>query len=399
MYDFIIIGGGIIGLSTALHLTKAYPGKRILVLEKEASLSYHQTGHNSGVIHTGVYYKPGGMKARFCQQGAQSMPAFCDEHGIRYETCGKVIVAVREAELPWFKNLHQRGLENGVKIKEISLEALKEIEPHVKAIKALHVPDTGIVDYVDVSNKYADLIREAGGEIKLNTKVVDIKETKQEAIVKTTQGEFKARYVIGCAGLQSDRIAKKAHAELDFRIVPFRGEYYDIKPDKKHLVKNLIYPVPDPSFPFLGVHFSRHIDGRVSIGPNAVLNCEGYQKLNINLKDLGNTLSYAGFWRLIGQYIKPGTGEMMRSLFKPLFLKRVQQYMPEITSKDITVSHCGIRAQALGAKGQLLQDFNIARSVKGRSLHVCNAPSPAATSSLQIGEYIVKKIQAEPLDL
>ena len=395
MYDFVIIGGGIVGLSTAMAIAQRYPQSRIAVLEKESSWAFHQTGHNSGVIHSGIYYKPGSYKAKFCREGSRTMVEFCQKHGIDHEVCGKVIVATVEKELPLLENLYQRGLENGLDVSKISGSQVKEIEPHVRCLAGIHVPSTGIVNYKQVGQKYADLIRFQGGELYLNTKVENITATADTQVLETTNGTFETRFIINCAGLYSDRIAKLGQVNPPAKIVPFRGEYYELVPEKRDLVKTLIYPVPNPNFPFLGVHFTRMIDGSVHAGPNAVLSFkrEGYQKTDFNGRDLAEVLAYPGFWKLAAKHADEGIREIIRSLSKAAFVRSLQKLIPEVRSEDLIPTHAGVRAQALKNDGKLVDDFLI---VKGQnSLHVCNAPSPAATSSLEIGRAIVEQIPKE----
>ena len=395
MYDFAIVGGGIVGLSTALAIAQRYPHSRIAVLEKESSWAFHQTGHNSGVIHSGIYYKPGSFKAKFCHAGNRSMVEFCQEHGIDYDVCGKVIVATVEKELPLLENLYQRGLENGLDVAKISGSEVKEIEPHVRCLAGIRVPSTGIVNYSQVGQKYADLIKLQGGELYLNTKVEKIAATPHTQVLETTNGSFETHFVINCAGLHSDRIAKLGQVNPPAKIVPFRGEYYELVPEKRHLVKTLIYPVPNPNFPFLGVHFTRMIDGSVHAGPNAVLSFkrEGYKKTDFNGRDLAEVLTYPGFWKLAAKHADEGIREIIRSLNKAAFVRSLQKLIPEVRSEDLIPTPAGVRAQALMNNGKLVDDFLI---VKGQnSLHVCNAPSPAATSSLEIGKAIVEQIPKE----
>ncbi|MDJ0691605.1 MAG: L-2-hydroxyglutarate oxidase [Xenococcaceae cyanobacterium MO_188.B32] len=392
MYDFTIVGGGIVGLSTAMALGQTYPQAKIAVLEKESQWAFHQTGHNSGVIHSGIYYKPGGFKARFCRAGNRSMVEFCQQHNIDYEICGKVIVAVEESELPLLENLYQRGLQNGLKVSKISAEEVKEIEPHVRCLAGLHVPSTGIVNYKQVCQKFADLIRLQGGELYLNTKLVRIVNASNSQILETTQGMFATKFVINCAGLHSDRVAKLGKAKPDAKIIPFRGEYYELIPEKRSLVNTLIYPVPNPAFPFLGVHFTKMIDGSVHAGPNAVLSFkrEGYHKTDFELKDLVEVLTYPGFWKLAAKHSDEGIQEIIRSFSKAAFVRSLQRLIPEVQADDLIPTHAGVRAQALRNNGKLVDDFSI---VKGQnSIHVCNAPSPAATSSIEIGKAIVEQI-------
>ncbi|AFY31953.1 L-2-hydroxyglutarate oxidase [Calothrix sp. PCC 7507] len=392
MYDFAIIGGGIVGLSTALALGKRYPHARILVLEKESKWAFHQTGNNSGVIHSGIYYKPGSFKAKFCRDGSRSMVEFCQEHGIDHDVCGKVIVATEESEIPRLENLYQRGVENGIEVQKISPEAVKEIEPHVKCVAGIKVFSTGIVNYKQVCEKYAELIQQQGGDLRLNTKVEKILCAGKNQVLETNQGSFETRFVINCAGLHSDRIAKLGQVEPQAKIVPFRGEYYELTPEKRYLVKTLIYPVPNPDFPFLGVHFTRMIDGSVHAGPNAVLSLkrEGYKKTDFDLRDFTEVMTYPGFWKLAAKHADEGIQEIIRSFSKAAFTSSLQKLIPEVQSQDLVPTHAGVRAQALMNDGKLVDDFLI---VQGQnSVHVCNAPSPAATSSLEIGKAILAQI-------
>ncbi|MGO4890555.1 L-2-hydroxyglutarate oxidase [Anaerobacillus sp. MEB173] len=392
MYDFAIVGGGIVGLSTGMALYEKYPDAKIVLLEKENVVAMHQTGHNSGVIHSGIYYKPGSFKARFARQGSQSMRQFCEEHGIEHDICGKVIVATKIEELPLLDNLFNRGIENELNIRKIGSEELNEIEPHVNGVAAIHVPMAGIVNYKQVSEVFADIIRKQGGEIVLGAKVEKITEAENSSIVETAQQTYHTRFVINCAGLHSDRVAKMAGYLPDMKIVPFRGEYFKLKPEKRHLVKNLIYPVPNPNFPFLGVHFTRMIGGEVDAGPNAVLSLkrEGYRKTDFNLKDFSEVMANKGFWKLASKYLKEGAEEMYRSFSKERFVKSLQELIPEVTEEDLVPAPAGVRAQALKSDGGLVDDFHII--VGKRSIHICNAPSPAATASIEIGKAIVDRI-------
>jgi L-2-hydroxyglutarate oxidase len=392
IYDQIIIGGGIVGLATAMQLAQRNPNTRILVLEKEKEIASHQTGNNSGVIHSGIYYKPGSFKAKFCRDGCRSMVAFCQEHNIPHEVCGKVIVATKPEELPRLNNLYQRGLENGIPIAKLSDEQVQAIEPHVRCLAGIRVDSTGIVDYKQVCQKYAEILRDRAGNLQLNTQVIHIKETSEGYVIKTNQGDFEGRFLINCAGLYSDRVAKLGGVNPEAKIIPFRGEYYELKPEKRYLVKNLIYPVPNPNFPFLGVHFTRMIDGNVHAGPNAVLSFkrEGYRKTDLNLRDLAESLTYPGLWKLVAQYGAIGVGEIIRSFSKTAFVRSLQQLIPEVQPEDVIPTHAGVRAQALSPTGNLVDDFLI---VEGRkALHICNAPSPAATASLEIGKAIAERV-------
>jgi L-2-hydroxyglutarate oxidase len=391
-YDYVVIGGGIVGFSTAYHLGKSFPGARVLLLEKEAGPAYHQTGRNSGVIHSGIYYKPGSFKAQFAKSGALSMVAFCKEHGIAHNVCGKVIVATKESELPLLENLYQRGLQNECPVEKVSAERVREIEPHVKCVAGVLVKSTGITSYVEICRKYLELIETAGGVVKFNQPVNGIEERGNVKVVKTPTAEYEAKFIINCAGLHSDRVARMAGADPGARIVPFRGEYFELVPEKRHLVKTLIYPVPNPDFPFLGVHFTKMIDGSVHAGPNAVLALkrEGYFKTDFNLRDFSETMAFGGFWKLISKNLGEGLKEMHRSFFKSAFVHSLQQLIPEVRSEDLVPCKAGVRAQALFDDGRLVDDFLI---VKGKgTLHVCNAPSPAATASLEIGKSIVNQL-------
>ncbi|MGE7765795.1 L-2-hydroxyglutarate oxidase [Peribacillus sp. NPDC096540] len=392
MYDFAIVGGGIVGLSTGMALYERFPNARVVVIEKESVVADHQTGHNSGVIHSGIYYKPGSFKARFARQGSKSMTEFCQIHGIEHDICGKVIVATKPDELPILNDLYTRGLQNELAIQKISVDELKEIEPHVNGLGAIRVPQAGIVNYRQVSEKIADIIKEYGGEIKLNTKVEKINEESDSVTIETNTGTLKARMVINCAGLHSDRIAAAAGYKTDMKIVPFRGEYFKLIPEKRYLVNHLIYPVPNPKFPFLGVHFTRMISGEVDAGPNAVLSFkrEGYKKTDFNAKDLSEVLSYKGFWKLASKFMKEGMDEYVRSFSKKQFTKSLQELIPEIQEDDLIPAPAGVRAQALQDDGIMVDDFHIIMGK--RTIHVCNAPSPAATASIEIGKEVVNRI-------
>ena len=394
-YDLTIIGGGILGLATALKITAAHPNIRLLLLEKEAQLARHQTGNNSGVIHSGLYYRPGSLKAQSCVGGRGELIAFCDANNIPYEICGKVVVATSSAELPRLEELHRRGLANGLKGMEIiGPERLKEIEPHATGIKALYVPETGIVDYRKVAAAYGEKVRDANGDIRLSQRVVGILDRGAEIILQTSGGDYRTKNLINCGGLQSDIVAqmmggKNHHSQgEEHRIIPFRGEYYKIAPAREHLVKNLIYPVPDPTFPFLGVHFTRMARGGVEAGPNAVFAYarEGYSHSDINLRDLWRTVSFKGFWAITGKYWQTGFGELYRSLSKKAFVRALQKLLPEIGADDLVPGGAGVRAQAVSASGALVDDFVIKES-QG-AIHVLNAPSPGATASLAIGQSI-----------
>ncbi|MFP7255453.1 L-2-hydroxyglutarate oxidase [Terribacillus goriensis] len=393
MYDIAIVGGGIVGLATAYAILREAPDKRIAILEKETELAMHQTGHNSGVIHSGIYYKPGSFKAAFAKRGSESMLTFCREAGIEVEQCGKVIVATKEAELEQLDQLYRRGLANGLAIEKIDRDQLQQIEPYANGIAAIRVPQAGIVDYKQVCHVLAERIQSRVGTIMLGSEVVQIEEKLHQAVVHTKAGSLQASYVINCAGLHSDRIAKAAGYLTDTKIVPFRGEYYELKPQARHYVKHLIYPVPDPAFPFLGVHFTRMIGGGVEAGPNAVLGFkrEAYRKTDIAFADVADTLRFPGFWKLAGKYYRQGAAEYFRSFFKSQFVKSLQELIPAIEADDLEAAPAGVRAQALQHDGGLVDDFQLVRGK--RTLHVCNAPSPAATASLEIGKYIWKQVK------
>ncbi len=391
-FDLTIIGGGIVGLASALEVVQRHPQLKLLVLEKEDRLAAHQTGHNSGVIHSGIYYKPGSLKAQTCVSGARDLVAFCEEHGIPYERCGKVVVATAAEELPRLEELFRRGTANGVAgLEMIGPERLREIEPHATGIKALYVPTTGIIDFPRVAHTYARLVREKGGEIKTGHRVQKIAQADGGLVLETSQGAVQSKFLINCGGLFSDRLARMAGANPDLQIIPFRGEYYTIAPQRRGLVKNLIYPVPDPALPFLGVHFTRTIAGLVEAGPNAVLAFarEGYRTTDFDLLDLRETLTFPGFWAMSRKYWQTGIGEMYRSLSKRAFLKALQRLLPDLTIADLQPGGSGVRAQAIATSGALVDDFIIA--ITGNALHVLNAPSPGATASLAIGRLIVEK--------
>lgn len=392
MFDFTIIGGGIVGISAAYHLLSSSPGAKVLVLEKEPSLGLHQTGRNSGVIHSGIYYRPGSLKARFAVEGSRAMYAFCRRHDIPHERCGKVIVAVREEEFPQLEALYRRGIANGLRLEKWTPEELREREPHVRGLEALYVPDTGIVDFSRVLQVLAATAEEKGAEIRTSAKVEEIEEHREFTEVHTSGETVQTRFLVNCAGLFSDRIARRARVSLDLKIVPFRGEYYELRPEKCHLVKNLIYPVPNPAFPFLGVHFTRMIDGTVHVGPNAVLALkrEGYRKRDIRLEDALEVLTYPAFWKIALRYMSEGIGELVRSFSKAALVKMIRRYVPELEADDLIPSPAGVRAQALAKDGRLLDDFVILASERG--LHVLNAPSPAATASLKIGAHIADRV-------
>ncbi len=388
-YDVIVIGGGIVGLATAYQTLKKKPSLKLALIEKEDRLCKHQTGNNSGVIHSGLYYKPGSLKAKNCIDGYQMLLDFCDQESIPYDLCGKVVVATDDFQKPLLENLYNRGLENGLNdITKLSIEELKEIEPHVNGIAALKVPYTGIIDYVAVSEKYGEKIREMGGDIFLGEKVIKINKESKESTVETSKQSLKGNLVINCGGLYSDRLARQTSDDVDLKIIPFRGEYFKLKPEKEYLVKHLIYPVPDPNFPFLGVHFTRMINGGIEAGPNAVLafRREGYKKSQVHLGELMESLLWPGFQKVAFKYWKTGFGEMYRSFSKAAFTKALQKLIPEIQENDLVDGGAGVRAQACDRTGGLLDDFAIFES-EG-AINICNAPSPAATSSLSIGNTV-----------
>ena len=388
-FDLAVVGGGIVGLATARALLAERPGLRLVILEKEARLASHQTGHNSGVIHSGIYYKPGSLKARLCVEGARLMKEFCAQHGIRVDPIGKVIVATSEAELPRLQALFERGTANGVQgLRILDRDRLREIEPHAAAMRAIHSPTTGIVDYGEVAQALARELLTQGTVIRTGARVSAIQRTDEGSTCRPRSGAVQARQLVNCAGLYSDLVARLAGARPGVRIIPFRGEYYMIRPERHDLVRGLIYPVPDPEFPFLGVHFTRTVHGDVEAGPNAVLAFarEGYRFGRIHLRELAGTLGYRGFWSMARRYWRTGSYEMYRSLSKAAFVQALQRLVPEIGPDDITPGGAGVRAQAVAEDGSLVDDFRIARSTD--AIHVLNAPSPAATASLAIGRHI-----------
>ena len=388
-YDIAIIGGGILGLSTAMQLAARAPKWRVAVLEKEEQLATHQTGHNSGVMHSGIYYRPGSHKAQFCVAGLNNLVKFCDENEIEYQQCGKVIIAIEESELGRLQDLYERGTANGVPDLEIvGPERLREIEPHVTGVQALWAPHTGIVDFTKVAAAYADKFQQAGGDIFTGAPVRKIIRSTGSVALETPKGTLQAKNLINCGGLYADRLAAMTGENVPVRIIPFRGEYYTLRPESHHLVSGLIYPVPDPQFPFLGVHFTRNIKGHVEAGPNAVLALrrEGYRKRDFHLGESLSNLAYPGFWKMSLKYWKIGMGEVYRSYNKRVFLRDLQRLLPEIKDSDLAGGGSGVRAQAVAKDGSLLDDFSI---IQGRdAIHVLNAPSPDATSSLAIGEHI-----------
>ncbi|MCL0043263.1 L-2-hydroxyglutarate oxidase [Dehalococcoidia bacterium] len=388
-YDVAVVGGGIVGLAIARELSQRFPKIVVGLVEKESEIGQHQTGHNSGVIHSGLYYQPGSFKAQFCVDGAERMKKYCTEHDIEFEVCGKLVVATDEEELPRLQTLFERGIANSVQgIEMIEQDQISEYEPHTRGLRAIVVPPTGIVDYQLVAASYATEIREHGSEIITDAEVVDIETRTDGLVLKTTAGDVQTKHLINAAGLHVDVIAKMLGVPVDVKIVPFRGEYYMLRPDREHLVNNLIYPVPDPAFPFLGVHFTRTIHGEREAGPNAVLAFarEGYTRTTFNVSDMAGTFRFPGFWAMTRKYWKMGAGEFYRSASKRAFVKALQKLMPEITESDLVPGHTGVRAQALDRQGNLLSDFSINET--RNAIHIRNAPSPAATSSLAIGEYV-----------
>ncbi|MGB8579926.1 MAG: L-2-hydroxyglutarate oxidase [Candidatus Sulfotelmatobacter sp.] len=389
-YNVTIVGGGIVGLAVALEIARRFPRVRLLLLEKEDHVGRHQSGHNSGVIHSGIYYKPGSLKAKLCVAGAAAMVEFCREHGIPHQICGKIIVATGEEEFPRLEELWRRGIANGLTgLKSIGPEELREIEPNATGLRAMVVPSTGITNYAAVCDKYAELITAQGGTILTSHAVRGLKRTANEIVVETNHGTFSSASLINCAGLFSDRISRMAGDDPQVMIVPFRGEYYDLIPERASLVRGLIYPVPDPRFPFLGVHFTRRVNGTVDAGPNAVLafRREGYRRTDFNLRDLASSLSFPGFWRMGAKNWRSGLDEFHRSFSKAAFVRALQRLVPAVQSTDLVPGGSGVRAQAVTREGALVDDFKFVPS--DRMLHVLNVPSPAATASLMIGRTIV----------
>jgi L-2-hydroxyglutarate oxidase len=390
--DVAIIGGGIVGLATAYRLQERFPGKTVVVLEKEREVAQHQTGHNSGVLHSGIYYKPGSLRATNCREGKRAMQEFCDKENIPYQLCGKVIVAINNDEIPRLDKIYERGLANGVNCQMIDGDRLREIEPHAAGIRAIHVPEAGIIDYRQVCERLALRITEAGGEIKTSAKVTGMYRREGRMLIQSTAGELEARLVVNCAGLFSDRVAWLSGQRPDAQIVPFRGEYFELKPSMHHLCRGLIYPVPDPDFPFLGVHFTRMIHGGVECGPNAVFafKREGYYKTSFNLMDTLESLTYPGFIRMALRHWRMGFHELWRSFNKGAFVTALQRLVPEVRGEHLVSAPAGVRAQALSRDGNLVDDFLIVEN--DLVINVCNAPSPAATASLNVGKLVVDKI-------
>jgi (S)-2-hydroxyglutarate dehydrogenase len=387
-YDITVIGGGIVGVSTALALKERFADAAILLLEKENRFAAHQTGHNSGVIHAGVYYRPGSLKADFCRRGSRATIDFCREHNLPFRQCGKLLVAVSDVEVERMQALEQRCIENKIRVRRIDRQELGRLEPRIQGLGALLVPATAICDFVKITRKMASLFQALGGEIQTGQAVVNVKESSDQVVLHTKGSAFATRYVIACGGLMADRLAKMMHIPLDFAIIPFRGEYFQLPKGRSHLVSHLIYPIPDPDLPFLGVHLTPMIDGSITVGPNAVLGFkrEGYGPVNMDLSDMADMVTFPGFWKVMAANLGSGIKEQMDSAWKPGYLKRVRRYCPSLTLQDLLPWPAGIRAQAVMKDGSLVHDFLFART--RRSLHVCNAPSPAATSAIPIGLYL-----------
>jgi L-2-hydroxyglutarate oxidase len=390
--DVAVVGGGIVGLAAAYQLTQRFPGRRVVVLEKEATVAAHQTGHNSGVLHSGIYYKPSSLKAINCRAGKQAMEAFCAAEGVPFENCGKVIVAIDDNDLPALDRLFERGQANGVTCEMIGPERLKDLEPHAAGVRAIHVPETGIVDYRRVCERFVERISERDGRVLTGARVTGMTHRPDSVVVHSATGDVAARFVVTCAGLQCDRVTAMSGQRLGSQIVPFRGEYFALKPSAHHLCRNLIYPVPDARFPFLGVHFTRLIRGGVECGPNAVLAFarEGYRKTDVNLTDLAETVTYRGFLRLAGKYWQMGLGELWRSISKRAFVRALQRLVPEIRADDLEPIPAGVRAQLIARDGSLVDEWVIRDD--GRVINIGNTPSPAATASLNIGKMIVERL-------
>ncbi|MEJ2614759.1 MAG: L-2-hydroxyglutarate oxidase [Ignavibacteriaceae bacterium] len=392
LYDIAIIGGGIVGTATALQILKKKK-LSLIIIEAEDKLAAHQTGRNSGVIHSGLYYKPGSLKASNCVEGRNLLYRFCEENQIKYERCGKIVVAVNEKEIPRLNELERRGKENGLKVtKRLTKDEIKNYEPHAAGIEGLFVGETGIVDYTEVTKAYEKVILDFEGEVKTGCKFLSLSKNKNELVLNTSAEEIRTKFLINCGGLQSDRIAAMCGLNTDIQIIPFRGEYYKIKKEKEYLVKNLIYPVPDPRFPFLGVHFTRMINGGIEAGPNAVLafKREGYKFKDFSLRDISEMINFPGFWKMGKKYYRTGFHEFYRSLSKSAFVSALQKLIPEINENDVTPYKAGVRAQAVDRNGNLLDDFRIIES--DNMVHILNAPSPAATASLSIGEKIASLV-------
>lgn len=398
MYDYIIIGGGILGLSTAMQLIRAYPDKKMLLVEKEDGPARHQTGHNSGVIHAGVYYTPGSLKARFCLEGNIATKAFCDEHGIAYDECGKLLVATNDLEMQRMQALWERTEANGLERHWLTAEELREREPNITGVGGIFVPSSGIVDYAQVAAAMGREFEAAGGEIRYSTAVTGLKESTNEVVVSTSQGDFSSRYMVSCSGLMADRVVRMLGVEPGFTICPFRGEYFRLPAQHNQIVNHLIYPIPDPSMPFLGVHLTRMIDGSVTVGPNAVLawKREGYRKTDISFSDTLAMLRHSGIRQVLKDNLRPGLFELKNSLYKKGYLELVQKYCPSLTLADLEPYPAGVRAQAVSNDGKLVDDFLFVNTP--RTVNVCNAPSPAATSAIPIGAHIVEKVKQQVED-
>lgn len=392
IYDFCVIGGGIVGLSTAMQLLQMQPGASLVLLEKEDQLGRHQTGHNSGVIHAGVYYAPGSLKAELCKRGAEATKAFCAEHGVRFEVCGKMLVATTATELHRMEELHERSQHNGLKVERVDATELRSREPNIAGLGGLFVESTGIVDYLEVCKAMAEVIGALGGEILLGQRITRIKESIDHVVAGSEDRSWQAKKLVVCGGLQSDRMARLAGLEIDHQIVPFRGEYFRLPASMNDIVKHLIYPVPDPDLPFLGIHLTRMIDGSVTVGPNAVLSLsrENYRKFAATAEDVFEFARFPGFWRTVASNLRSGLSEARNSIFKQGYLEQCQKYCPSLTLDDLQPIEAGIRAQAVMRDGTLVHDFLFLQTP--RMLHVCNAPSPAATSAIPIGEMISKKV-------
>lgn len=398
-YDYLIIGGGLVGLATAYDLVRRFPGVRLLVLEKERAWARHQSGHNSGVIHSGLYYRPGSLKARYCIEGARELIGFCQQNAIPYEMCGKLVVAATPEELPRLRKLYERGLANGLEVRSLGPDELHDLEPATSGAGALHVTSTGIVDYPAIAAALVRHIGVEGGELLSGARVMGLREADGRVVAESTAGTFAARYLINCAGLESDRVARMMGLRPPVRILPFRGDYYELRPERRGLIRHLIYPVPDPAFPFLGVHLTRTIDGGIHCGPNAVLALkrEGYARAAFSARDAAETLGYRGFWALARRHWREGLREVHRALSKAEFTRSLQRLVPELTPTDLVPAPSGVRAQAVAADGRLVDDFALLPS--HRSLHVLNAPSPAATASLALGRAIAEQAAAaHPLE-
>lgn len=394
-YDIAVIGAGIVGLSTAWQLLQRYPEYKVVLIEKENEVGLHQTGHNSGVIHAGVYYAPGSLKADFCQRGAQATKAFCQQHEIKFDECGKLLVATNSVEHERMEALYSRCQENGLDVEKLNQDQLKEREPNIKGISALFVPSTGIVSYREICKKLAELFIAGGGVLRLNSQVIDLDESHERVAIRLNNEIISTSYLVSCSGLMADRLTKMLNIPTDFQIIPFRGEYYQLPPKFNNIVNHLIYPIPDPDLPFLGVHLTRMIDGSVTVGPNAVQGWkrEGYGRFNVSVRDVFDMLCFSGFWKLLKKHWRTGLIETKNSWYKPGYLDQVRKYCDQIDLRDLQVYPAGIRAQAVLNDGSLVHDFLFAQS--RRTLHVCNAPSPAATSAFPIGEYIIQKLEQQ----